>query len=717
MHCHPMLVWPLIERREKGRQHRVAPALLTMSGGNQGESGSSQFSNVQSHQSRLYNLNRKRPIAAVGGDIAPHDSTSNVGSATMESVVSNSVTHERQTGQGGGRAYHLHGRSVPTAQEIDDFLKSSSHGVFMVRAAAQSSTAQAQPGDCVHCMAFIDSQASYFAVPDASYLSKVTEWSPRIPVETANGVINPEAVGELILSLMDDNKQWHTFVISEAWVLQSCKKLLYSQTTMHKLGVTHRLDDGYIILPNGARKTISKELYSIDLTLGHPSSGSSIVYGHIASVCEESPRVQVAQSSIPQKLLWQRLGCPSQHAWSRVGDVLSDHGLPPNPHLKYDFDTTEAVACARSRLLPFHRIRDPDTVHAPASTVYMDFAGPMVASFPHQFIYYCGAIDAGSGYARLLPCHAATKEVAKQCLELLVADIRVHMGLTHRFTPQVVVSDQGTQFMLTYFRDFLSDEQIVHRPAVAYTPQQNSFVERMWGTRFGTARTLLKAANLGPAFHPFAVQTSNWICNRLPQQWRGNHSPYYILSRRPASVAYLKVFGSLTRMTIPWAQRDGDKHFADRGVLGIYLGPSESSPGSVVYVPATRRFYTSRNVICYEDTQPGVKGIDSKWKADEPIQTIAAQGEDSAATDILSPPQTVTVSSHDNDVTESPICDPPPNDQVVDEKLDDFETLDQPADCHTDSPRDASPPQVDGNDRYSQECTTAHPERGLRRSQ
>ena len=54
------------------------------------------------------------------------------------------------------------------------------------------------------------------------------------------------------------------------------------------------------------------------------------------------------------------------------------------------------------------------------ATVYMDFAGPMVASFPHQFIYYCGAIDAGSGYARLLPCHAATKEVAKQCLELLV---------------------------------------------------------------------------------------------------------------------------------------------------------------------------------------------------------------------------------------------------------------------------------------------------------
>lgn len=152
------------------------------------------------------------------------------------------------------------------------------------------------------------------------------------------------------------------------------------------------------------------------------------------------------------------------------------------------------------------------------------------------------------------------------------------MGLTHKLKPQVIVSDQGSQFMSHFFQDFLANDQIRHWPSVVYTPQQNSTVERMWGTRFGMARALLKFANLGPNMHPFALQCSNRICNRLPQTSRGNLSPWFILSRQPASIGYLRSFGCLVRMTIPKERRDPDHHFADRGVLGIYLGPSEQSP-------------------------------------------------------------------------------------------------------------------------------------------
>lgn len=298
----------------------------------------------------------------------------------------------------------------------------------------------------------------------------------------------------------------------------------------------------------------------------------------------------------------------------------------------------------------------------------MDFAGPMIPSYPHNFIYYCGAVDAGSGYSRLTPCHAATKEVAKTCLELLIADLRMLMGLHQNFKPLVVVTDQGTQFMSHYFCDFLAEQQIVHRPAVTYTPQQNSFVERMWGTRFGVACTLLKAANLGPAFHPFAVQTSNWICNRIPQPYKSNQSPFYMLSRRAASIAYLRVFGSLARVTIPWAKRDGDKHFADRGLLGIYLGPSEVSPGCVVYVPSTRRFYTSRDVICYEDTQPGVKHVESAWRELQDDVSVPSESEPPVSLTERIPPRDIdfepslgsSSSSLPNTISESPGFDLPP---------------------------------------------------------
>lgn len=167
--------------------------------------------------------------------------------------------------------------------------------------------------------------------------------------------------------------------------------------------------------------------------------------------------------------------------------------------------------------------------------------------------------------------------------------------------------------MAFFFTDFLSADQIRHWPSTTYKPQQNAPAERMWGTRFGMARALLKFANLGPAFHPFAVQSANWICNRLPQSSRANMSPWFILSRHLASIGYLKSFGCLVRMTIPLARREGDRHFADRGTLGVYLGPSEQSPGAVVYAPSLKKFFVTRDIICYEDVHPGVKHVDSAW--------------------------------------------------------------------------------------------------------
>ena len=65
---------------------------------------------------------------------------------------------------------------------------------------------------------------------------------------------------------------------------------------------------------------------------------------------------------------------------------------------------------------------------------------------------------------------------------------------------------------------------------------------------------------------------------------------------------------------MPLARRDGDRHFADRGRLGICLGPLEASPGACIYVPSTRTFLVSREVLFYEDTLPGVKGVDAAWR-------------------------------------------------------------------------------------------------------
>ena len=65
--------------------------------------------------------------------------------------------------------------------------------------------------------------------------------------------------------------------------------------------------------------------------------------------------------------------------------------------------------------------------------------------------------------------------------------------------------------------------------------------------------------------------------------------------------------------TLHTAWRDGDKHLADRGEFGLYLGPSEESPASVVYQPSTRQLRVVARVTTWEDQFPGIKGDRFEW--------------------------------------------------------------------------------------------------------
>ena len=160
--------------------------------------------------------------------------------------------------------------------------------------------------------------------------------------------------------------------------------------------------------------------------------------------------------------------------------ILTDHGLPASGHLRTDFGVIDAVARARARALPFHAMRDPDSLPPPGAVLYLDYAGPMTPSYPHKFTYYCGVVDAGSQYSRVYACHGPTKEVARRAQESLIADISALMGLTHLLKAQVVVSDQGSAFMSHYFRDFLSESQTRHWPSTAYRAQHTPNRTPLW---------------------------------------------------------------------------------------------------------------------------------------------------------------------------------------------------------------------------------------------
>mgnify|MGYP003688411697 FL=1 len=201
-----------------------------------------------------------------------------------------------------------------------------------------------------------------------------------------------------------------------------------------------------------------------------------------------------------------------------------------------------------------------------------------------------------------------TAEVAASALGQFIADVAAHLrSLDGTYKPSIVRSDKGSAFLSYHFRDFLAHRRIRASYSSEYTPQQNSHVERMWGVTFGTARVLLAAAGLPPSFHPFAMQTAVWITNRLPRPSRRNLSPYQLLTGHPPDIRCLYAFGCLCAVVAPVPRRVGDRHFADRGWYGLYMGPSEESPGHVVYLLDSKRVIVAAKIRVWEDQFPGLK--------------------------------------------------------------------------------------------------------------
>jgi transposase InsO family protein len=285
-----------------------------------------------------------------------------------------------------------------------------------------------------------------------------------------------------------------------------------------------------------------------------------------------------------------------------------NHGQPAQHPLSSTLIATDAVMRGRATARPYlhSRVIQDRTLPPPGAVWYMDFTGTMTPSHPHRYTVYAGLVDLGSSYGRAFPDHFSSAAVARKAYETFAADLTALMGLTHPIKPQLVISDQGSAYMAHHFREFLTSGHVNHRPAVTYTATQNAPIERKWGTWFATARILLASARLPPTFHPFAVQTAVWLWNRLPLPSRGNISAFFALTRQMADLLYLRAFGCLAYATIPVAARKGDRHFTDRGVACLYMGPSESVSGMVIYLPSTKTVTTTTNAICYEDRCPGV---------------------------------------------------------------------------------------------------------------
>ncbi|MCO5592728.1 hypothetical protein L7F22_046731 [Adiantum nelumboides] len=155
-------------------------------------------------------------------------------------------------------------------------------------------------------------------------------------------------------------------------------------------------------------------------------------------------------------------------------------------------------------------------------------------------------------------------------------------------------ADQGGEYMLDAFKDFLGKKVIKPQCAMPYTPQQNGVAKRKNMSLMEMARCMLKTKSLPHKLWMEAVACATHVLNKLPTRALKKITPYEAWYDRKPSVNYLCFFGCLAYASIPQQLRG---KLDDKAVKCILVGYSSGSKGYRLYNLATHKIFESRDGI------------------------------------------------------------------------------------------------------------------------
>lgn len=151
-----------------------------------------------------------------------------------------------------------------------------------------------------------------------------------------------------------------------------------------------------------------------------------------------------------------------------------------------------------------------------------------------------------------------------------------------------------------YFRE----HGIIHQTSCTYTPQQNGKVERKHRHILNVARACLFQSRLPVEFWGKSILAAAHRINRTPTQVLDGKTPYEVLHGTPPIYDQLRVFGCLCYAhTRP---RDRDK-FDSRSRKCLFIGYPFGKKAWRVYDLESNEFFTSRDVVFFEDKFPGIE--------------------------------------------------------------------------------------------------------------
>ena len=160
-------------------------------------------------------------------------------------------------------------------------------------------------------------------------------------------------------------------------------------------------------------------------------------------------------------------------------------------------------------------------------------------------------------------------------------------------TIKILRTDCGTEYTHNEFRNFCSNNRILHQFTCPHTSQQNGVAERKHRHIVDIALTLISQSSLPFKYWSYAFSTAVFLINRLPSINHNSLSPWENIFGNSPNYSLFKSFGCACFPLL----RPYSKHkFTLRSKECIFLGYASNSKGYLCLYPITSRFYVSRHV-------------------------------------------------------------------------------------------------------------------------
>ena len=224
--------------------------------------------------------------------------------------------------------------------------------------------------------------------------------------------------------------------------------------------------------------------------------------------------------------------------------------------------------------------------------VHTDLCGPMPVTTPSGNRYFMTIIDDYSRYTEVYFLKEKT-EVENRIKEYVEY-------VKNRFDqkPKVIRSDNGTEYVNGRLRKYFKKEGIKVQHTAPYTPQQNGVAERKNRTLMEAARCMLIDAELDKRFWAEAVNTANYLQNRLPST-AIEATPYQLWNKEKPKVNDLQIFGCKGYAVIPKEKR---RKLDDKAEKLTFVGYEEGTKGYRMLNSETSKITVSRDVKFIKDS-------------------------------------------------------------------------------------------------------------------